>query len=226
MAARVTASPVSSVPSPSRRRLAVPTLAVSVGGGYLLARLALPVVHDRNFPWIVARACGLSAYVALLLLVALGIWLHHPWRLRLSWPHAETQLRLHAAVGTASVALIAGHVVALALDKWAGVGWLGVVVPLKATYRPRAVAIGVLAFYALLAITLTARAGGRAVGRHWLTVHRLALPTMALVWFHGVLAGTDTPRLRLFYAVSGLLVIGLAMSRRIARPALAQDGAP
>ncbi len=196
--------------------------ATALGGsllvGYVVTQIAVPVVHDRYFPWIVARACGLAAYVALLVLVGSGMWLRHPWRSRFSWPHAETQLRLHAVVGTASVLLLVGHMVSLALDRWAGVGWLGTVVPLKASYRPGAVAVGVITFYALVALVVTARFGGRIVGRHWLTVHRLALPMLAAVWFHGVLAGTDTPRLRLFYAVTGLFVVGLALTRWFGQP--------
>jgi DMSO/TMAO reductase YedYZ heme-binding membrane subunit len=198
-------------------KVAAATLIAGVACGYLLVRVALPVSHDRYFPWIVGRACGLGAYVMLFFLVTLGMWLRHPWRHRFAWLHAETQLRLHSVAGMACVVLVGGHLVSLALDKWAGVGWIGTVVPLKATYRPRPVAVGVLAFYALLAVILTARFGGRLVGRRWLTVHRLALPTLAMVWFHGVLAGTDTPRLRWFYAVTGLFVAVLAATRWFGR---------
>jgi DMSO/TMAO reductase YedYZ heme-binding membrane subunit len=141
------------------------------------------------------------------------MWLRHPWRQRFMWPHAEGQFRLHAAMGVAVVALVGAHIVSLVLDKYAGVGWLAVVVPLKATYRPGAVSVGVFALYALLAVTLTARLGGRAVGRQWLTIHRLALPALALAWFHGVYAGTDTGHIRAFYLLTGALVVAVAATR-------------
>jgi DMSO/TMAO reductase YedYZ heme-binding membrane subunit len=190
---------------------------LSVPLGYLVVRLALPVVHDRYFPWIVGRACGLSAYVALVVLVVFGMWLRHPWRQRFMWPHAEGQFRLHAALGMATVALVGAHIVSLVLDKYAGVSWLAVVVPGKAKYRPDAVTVGVFALYGLLAVTLTARFGGRAVGRQWLTVHRLALPTLALTWFHGVYGGADASRLRAFYLATGLLVVVVAATRVFGR---------
>jgi predicted ferric reductase len=186
---------------------------LSVPSGYLVMRFALPVVHNRYFPWIIGRACGLAAYLALVVLVVFGMWLRHPWRHRFRWPHAEEQFRLHATMGVAVVALVGAHIVALVLDRYAGVRWLAVVVPWKATYRPTAVSLGVFALYGLLAVSLTARIGGRAIGRQWRRVHMLALPTFALVWFHGVYAGTDTPRLRMFYLMTGLLVVTVAATR-------------
>ena len=190
---------------------------LSVPSGYLVMRFALPVVHNRYFPWIVGRACGLAAYLALVVLVVFGMWLRHPWRHRFRWPHAEEQFRLHAAMGVAVVALVGAHILALVLDRYAGVKWLAVVVPWKASYRPTAVSLGVFALYGLMAVSLTARVGGRAVGRQWRRVHVVALPTFALVWFHGVSAGTDTPRLRMFYLITGLLVVAVAVTRVLGR---------
>lgn len=186
---------------------------LSVPSGYLVMRFALPVVHDRYFPWIVGRACGLAAYLALVVLVVFGMWLRHPWRHRFGWPHAEEQFRLHAAMGVAVVALLGAHIVALVLDRYAGVSWLAVAVPWKATYRPTPVSLGVFALYGLVAISVTARVGGRAIGRQWRRVHGLAMPTLALAWFHGVYAGADAPRLRVFYVVTGLLVVAVAATR-------------
>lgn len=188
-----------------------------VGGsallGYLVVQFARPIVRDRYFPWIVGRACGLGAYVALTALVVLGMWLRHPWRARFTRPHIESQLRAHAALGMGCVALVGAHVISLALDKYAGVGWIGIVVPGGATYRPTAVALGVLSLYLLLAISITARVGGRVVGRQWLPVHRVALPVWAMVWLHGVLSGTDAPALRLLYVVTGGCVILTVITR-------------
>jgi hypothetical protein len=192
-----------------------------VGGsalvGYLVVEYARPVVRDRYFPWIVGRACGLGAYVALTALVVLGMWLRHPWRARFTRPHIEGQLRVHAALGSGCVALLGGHLVSLALDKYAGVGWIGTVVPGTATYRPVAVALGVIGCYLVVAIAITARAGGRIVGRQWLPVHRVALPAWSLAWFHGLLSGTDAPRLRLFYIATGLCVLAVLVTRVFGR---------
>ncbi len=192
-------------------------LAVTLPTGYLVARFSFPATQSRYFPWIVGRALGLGAYVALVALVALGIWLRHPWRHRWPFLHPEARLRLHAALGATTCLLVGGHIAALAADPYAGVEWPGTLVPGTSSYRPVAVTLGVLGLYFLVAITATAAVGGRLVGRHWLAVHRLATPTVSLVWFHGVLAGSDTPRLRVFYAVSGAVIIVLTLTRVLAR---------
>ena len=206
---------------------ALAVLACSLATGYVVARFSAPVVHNRYFPWIMGRTLGLAAYLALVALVVLGIWVRHPWRHRLTVLHPETRLRLHAALGAAVIVLVGAHVVALASDAYAGVGWKGALLPASASYRPLPVTLGVFAAYGLLAVVVTAALGGRLVGRHWLAVHRLAGPIWVLVWFHGVLAGTDTGRLRIVYALSGALVVLLGLSRlspRV-RPAVSMDTA-
>lgn len=212
--------------TPENRRLDWAIAFTVVGGGalvgYLVVGYARPVVQDKYFPWIVGRASGLGAFVALTALVVLGTWLRHPWRARFTRPHAESQLRAHAALGIGCVVLVGGHVVSLALDKYAGVGWTGIVVPGSATYRPAAVALGVFALYLLLAVTVTARFGGRLVGRNWLPIHRVALPLWAMVWLHGVLSGTDSPRLRMFYVVAGVCVLATVVTRVFGRPVAAR----
>ena len=192
-------------------------LSVAVPTGYLVTHFSVPVTQNRYFPWVVGRTLGLAAYVTLVVLVVLGTWLRHPWRHRWPWLHPESQLRLHSALGTATCLLVGGHVAALASDRYAGVPWPGTLVPDTSTYRPVAVTLGVVALYFLVALTATAALGATFVSRHWLVVHRLAAPTVALVWLHGVLAGSDTPRLRLFYAASGAIVAVVMLTRVLAR---------
>ncbi|MHB8506534.1 MAG: hypothetical protein ACYDEN_12580, partial [Acidimicrobiales bacterium] len=202
-------------------------LGFSLVTGYVVARFSAPVIHNRYFPWIMGRTLGLGAYAALVTLVVLGIWVRHPWRQRRPVLHPETRLRLHASLGASVVVLVIAHVVALASDRYAGVGWKGALVPDAASYRPQPVTLGVLAAYGLVTVTVTAALGGRlVVGRHWLAVHRLAAPTFLLVWFHGVLAGSDTTRLRVVYAVSGGVVALLGLSRLTARPRRPEAASP
>jgi hypothetical protein len=195
-------------------------------GGYIAATLASPVVHSRYFPWIVGRALGLAAYLCLTVLVLLGIWLRHPWRFRRTVLHAETALRYHAALAAAMIVLVVGHLVSLASDSYAGVGWVGAVLPGHSAYRTVPVAIGVAAFWACLLVAGTARLGARLVGRRWLPVHRLALPIFVAVFVHGTLSGTDTSRLRVFYLVTGIVVVVVWSTRLLAaRRATAGEGA-
>jgi len=192
---------------------AVAAVALPLGAGYGFARLFAPTLQSRYFPWLTGRALGIAAYVALTALVMLGVWMRHPWRLRRPLLHAETRLRIHATLATATITLVAGHLVTLASDKYAGVGWVGAFVPFRAQYRPTAVALGVVAMLFMAVLFATARSAGRLGARHWLAYHRLAALNFVLVWLHGVMAGTDTVALRLMYVVSGGVVAALTSTR-------------
>jgi len=196
--------------------LALAALAGCLGAGYVFATLAAPASGTRMLTWLVGRAFGLAGFLALGALTALGVWIRHPWRLRSPILHPEVRVRAHAALGAASVVLISGHLIALALDHYAGVGWRGALVPGLSNYRSVAVAVGVVAFYALVLIAMTAGLAGRIGRGQWLTVHRLAAPVFAMTWFHGVLAGTDTGALRVMYALTRIVVAGLVITRHLA----------
>lgn len=192
---------------------ALAAVALPLGAGYGFARLFAPTLQSRYFPWLTGRALGIAAYVALTALVILGVWMRHPWRLRRPLLHAETRLRVHATLATATMTLVAGHLVTLASDKYAGVGWIGAFVPFRAQYRPTAVALGVVAMAFMVVLFATARSAGRLGARHWLAYHRLAALNFVLVWLHGVMAGTDTVALRLLYVGSGAVVAALTSTR-------------
>lgn len=192
---------------------ALAALVLPLAAGFGFARLFAPTLHSRYFPWITGRALGIAGFVSLSALVALGIWMRHPWRFRQPLIHAETRLRLHSTLAIATVALIAGHLVSLASDRYAGVGWVGAFVPGLSRYRTLAVALGVIALFFMVLLILTAWAAGRRGARHWSAIHRFALLTYVLVWFHGVLAGTDTSALRGLYVATAVGIGVLALTR-------------
>jgi len=196
----------------------VVVIGASVLAGALCARLVGPSVENRYFPWITGRSLGIAAYLALVALVMIGTWMRHPWRLRVPVLHAESRLRTHAALAVATVVLVVGHIVALASDKYAGVGWVGAIVPGMSHYRRVAVGVGVVAFLLMMLLTVTAGLAGRRGTKHWLLLHRCAAVTFGAVWFHGVMAGTDAMRLRPVYLVTGVMVIALVATRAAISP--------
>lgn len=193
----------------------VAAVCVTVFAGYFGTSWAAGRFNERMLPWIVGRGLGLAAYLTLTALTALGLWLRHPLHIRTRWPSRTAQLWLHATLAATTLALIAGHVVALCLDKYAGVGWRGAVVPGAASYRPTAVAYGSVACYLAVLVMLSTTLAGRLTGRLWLPIHRAAIGVFALVLLHGLTAGSDTARLRVLYVISGACIALLWLTRRL-----------
>jgi hypothetical protein len=190
-------------------------LGTSVGLGMLLGGQGRTIVHNKMLPWILGRSFGLGSYLALSAAVVLGLWLRHPWRSRFRRPSAPSILWAHVTLVAGTVMLLAGHLTALALDKYAGVGWTGVFVPWDAQYRPTPTALGTLALYALLLVAGTAALAGSIGRRVWFPIHTVSVLVFCLTLAHGILAGSDAYALRWVYVVTGALVLVLQATRWI-----------
>lgn len=197
--------------------LVLTALAGSAAVGLAAWTVVTTLLGTSPVSWVLGRASGLTAYVLLLALVTTGLALSHPWVRGLRRPSPTARLRLHVALATFTLAFTVLHVVVLATDPWAQVGWRGALLPLASTYRPVPVTLGVLALWAGLLTGVTARSAGSIAARIWWPVHKVAAGILVLVWSHSVLAGSDTPTLRWFYVSTGVAVIGLAITRYGAR---------
>lgn len=193
-------------------------LAGVVGVG-IVALLVGGTLDGEAPAWVLGRALGLASYTLLLALVSAGLFLAHPWARHLRWPAATSRLHLHVMLAVFTGVFTAGHVVVLATDPWAGVGWLGAVLPMASQYRPIPVTLGVVALWAGLITGVTARLAGRFAGRLWWPIHKVAIVLFGLVWAHAVLTGADVVALRGFYLATGAAVIALAITRYAARTA-------
>lgn len=193
-------------------------IAACAAAGYALGAGVAPDLSSRMLPWIMARATGIGAFVALTGIVLTGLLFRRPLRARTT-VQRETLLRFHLYLWPALGGLIAAHIGSLLADRYAGVGWKGVMVPGAATYRPTAVAYGSVAMYLLVAVTASALLAGRLVVRwRWAMLHRLAYPAFALTWIHGVLGGSDTTALRWLYVLAGAAVLAALVSVATRRP--------
>ncbi|HET9518569.1 MAG TPA: hypothetical protein VFO77_12675 [Actinoplanes sp.] len=198
------------------RHLAADVVLVTCCGAtaaWLVARAVTAVAGDRNAPWILGRASGIAGYLLLVALAGTGLVLSHPWTARWRRPGPIARLRLHAGLAVFTFAFLALHVVVLATDRYAKVGWWGALLPMASEYRPAAVTLGVVGAWCGLLTGLTAALAGRLAGRFWWPLHRLALGCLVLVWLHSVLAGSDTSALRWMYLGSAVALALLAFSR-------------
>jgi sulfoxide reductase heme-binding subunit YedZ len=159
--------------------------------------------------WLAARATGITAYIVLTLVVALGLILSHPVN-QSTWKLSRRLFPWHENLFVFIVAFVILHVVAIVLDPYAGVGIGGAIIPGLSSYRTVPVAIGNIALYALLVAAITARYTKLLPPGVWLKLHRASLLIWALAWGHGMLSGTDTEPMTLLYVGSGLIMVGAA----------------
>ncbi len=185
--------------------------------GALIGLTARSVAGNRMAPWIVGRAAGVTSYLLLVALVLIGLLLSHPWRSRLRRPSTANRIRLHIVLSVFTLVFTALHILVLATDHYAGVGWWGALLPMRASYRPVAVTLGVLGTWSGLVSGVTAALAGRLPFRLWWPIHKVAAVSLVLVWAHGVLSGRDTPVLLWLYLGTGAVIVVVAVSRYAAR---------
>jgi predicted ferric reductase len=146
--------------------------------------------HDPTF-WLLARAGGLAAYVTLTLSVLAGLVLKSRPFTRL---RASAVAEVHKTLAISGLGALVLHAVALVLDSTVKVSLAALFVPGLVSYRPAAVAAGVLAGWLFLAVTVSFRLRKRIGVRMWRRLHWLTYGLFALATVHGISAGTDTPR--------------------------------
>jgi len=176
--------------------------------------------------WLGARAAGLTALILLTVQVSFGLVLSHPTN-KSTWKLSKRLFPWHEHAWVFTLAFVAIHVVALAVDRFAYVGVVGALVPGMSQYRTVPVAIGTLSLYALLVTGLTARFTRLLPTGWWLKLHRLGLLVLVAAWSHGLLAGSDSPALVGVYLGTFLVVLFAAAYRywivRTGRPTFASS---
>jgi len=162
--------------------------------------------------WLAGRATGITAYLLLTGLVALGLVLSHPTN-QSTWKLSKRIYAWHQDLFVFVVAFLAAHVVSIVLDPYAGVGVAGSLLPGLSAYRTAPVALGTLGLYAALVSGITGRWTRLLPQGLWLKIHRFSLVAWVMSWMHGILAGTDTAALLPVYLATGLFVLAAGAYR-------------
>ncbi len=175
--------------------------------------------------WYLARAAGIVSWALVAISVCWGLLLAGcpiPGR-SVGWARPHRQLDLHRYLGALAVAFTAIHVGALIADSYVHFDVVDVLVPFASSWRPGAVAWGVVAVWLLAAIELTSLAKRRLPPRVWHGVHLASYPLFAMATIHGLTAGADAvnPLLRLAMVAAAAAVVGLTVYRvgQLSRPA-------
>lgn len=173
---------------------------------------------DGPGAWLASRAAGITAYVALTLDVVLGLFVSTGAADR--WLPRARSLELHRWLSGATLALVLLHALVLLLDSEAALDLVDLLVPLASSYRPIAVAAGIVGFAAALVVRESFGWRARLGPKTWRRLHALSFVAFALATAHGLAAGTDsgTAAMRALYVVSTAAVVLLAAARVKRRP--------
>ncbi|HVN51549.1 MAG TPA: ferric reductase-like transmembrane domain-containing protein [Acidimicrobiales bacterium] len=142
-------------------------------------------------PWYIARSAGLVAWALLTASVVWGLVMSTRSRPFGHRPRPAWMLDLHRWLGGLATIFVGVHVLALLADSYVHFTLLSVLVPFAGSWRPAAVAWGVVGLYLLLAVELTSLARRRLPKRAWRAVHFASFPLFLLATAHALTAGTD-----------------------------------
>ncbi len=157
--------------------------------------------------WYVNRSAGLVAWALLAASIGLGVLLSSKLlgkRVRPNW-----QLDLHRGLSALAVAFTGVHVAGAIADNWIHLGWSEVLVPFTSSWRPVAVAWGVVTMYLLIAVQATSLLRKRLSKTAWKRVHFLSYPLFLTATAHGITAGTEMGS-TIGIAIAALVTAGLA----------------
>jgi methionine sulfoxide reductase heme-binding subunit len=174
-----------------------------------------------QFWWYTVRASGITAWALSAGSLLLGLMLST--RVLGKKPTGPWLLDVHRFTGGLSVIFVGVHLAALVADSYTHFGLADLVVPFVSTWRPAAVALGIVAFYFLLAIEITSLLMRRIPKHWWRAVHLTSGLLYVTASWHLLAAGADA-RNRLLLAavwttsVAAVLLLSLRLLWRSAAP--------
>lgn len=183
--------------------------------GALAARSSLaPDLLPRlagSAAWLTSRAAGVTAFLALSLDVAFGLFVSTGIA-DAAIPRARS-VETHRFLSTVALGATAAHVLALLFDGFVRLDALDVLVPFFSTYRPIAVGVGGIAAYLLVLVHLSFSWRARLGAKVWRAFHYASFAVYVGVLVHGLAAGSDAGALASVYVGSGTIVGALLLYR-------------
>ena len=160
-----------------------------------------------NVFWVTSRAAGIAAVLFASLSVGLGLAM----AARVVQGRLKDPRALHEALSLATLAALAIHAVSLLGDSYTAFSVADITVPFAAAYHPVQMAIGIVAAYAMVLLSLSYYARGRIGAARWRTAHRFIAVAWGAGVLHGVLLGTDATRPWFLAAVGAAVLPTVAL---------------
>jgi DMSO/TMAO reductase YedYZ heme-binding membrane subunit len=145
--------------------------------------------EESKLWWHLARSSGIVAWALAALAVLWGVAL--ATRALGRRPQAPWLLAVHRFLGLLCIVFVGVHLAALYMDPFINFGLDDLFVPLASSWKPVAVAWGVVALYLLIAVEITSLLRQRLPARVWRGVHFSSYAMYVLATVHLLAAGTD-----------------------------------
>ena len=193
-------------------------VAVGVAFAYFIIPTYLPgmvqsaVGKAPKAYWYLSRSAGVMAIIL--------VWLSVVWGLLLTTTigkiigQVASIVDIHRHISWLTVIFVLVHIFVLLGDKYITYTVLTLFVPYAdTTYRPFAVALGQIGYYAVVLVTVSFWVRRWIGQKSWRALHYLSFVAYGLVIAHAYLAGTDSPTLFWGYVASVVVVLFLIMLR-------------
>jgi len=171
---------------------------------------------NSQLAWYVARSTGLVGWALLTASVLWGLAISTKATIGGRRPRPNWMLDMHRYLGALATIFVGVHVLALIADSSVQFDLVSVLVPFASSWKPTAVAWGVVAMYLLLAVELTSLARVHLPRKVWRMVHFASLPLFVVATLHGLTAGTDAGSTTfVLAATAAVLAVGALTFRRV-----------
>lgn len=150
-------------------------------------------MNTAKLAWYIARSSGLMAWVLATSSIIFGLALSTRLVRKKGVPAWLNSL--HRYLGTLTLVFTAVHLGALVADNWVHFGVADLFVPMASSWRPGAVAWGIVAMYLLVAVQLTSWCKRWLPRKLWHAVHLSSIPMFVVGTLHGFQSGADAKNL-------------------------------
>jgi predicted ferric reductase len=170
--------------------------------------------------WYFSRSSGMVAGILLVLSLVWGAFMATRALRPLDRP--AWMLAMHRWFSALAVLGVVVHLAALVADNYVHFGVKELLVPMASSWKPGAVAIGVVATYLFVLVQGTSLAMKHLPKRLWRSIHVTSYVMTWMVFMHAGLAGTDVSN-RVYQVVALLLAI-IAVTATMLRVILGRFG--
>ncbi len=158
---------------------------------------------NSQFWWHMARASGIVTWGFLIASALWGVLLST--RVLKPYDRPAWLIDLHSWLGTITLFGTALHLVSLVGDTYIYFGAADLFVPFATSWKPLAVAWGIIGMYLLIAVQGSSWLMKKLPKKFWRSIHLLSYGLFATVSIHSFTAGTD--RANHFFQAFGVAII-------------------